>query len=442
MAKNPTDTTLPPGHDDGAELETETQTPQPARRPRRNRTAAPPPDSALDELDDAALDEEARIAEILRDELNNSANLEIYRKDKAGRWAFLDVQPLNDWNAEAKVDLARKYGGGEYKGRVRRQADGVRGTWGPSFHFTIDTSLRPKEDAPAAPGMDVEKMMSLMNQSDKTMPLFMQMMQMQQQASAAMMMQMQKSNETLVTVLTAALRPQPPAPPMSEKLVEILATKALNPAPQQRGIGDLAEVIKAVAQLKNIANADRATVDGEPEPKAGILDSLIEAVPSLLKMLGGLMPPEQVAPAPRQVEALPAQPLPTAPMPVPQATGLPPNEAFRPVEADIVSTGAPVSPRNNDISKDDRDALQAFLPSLVQAADAGQPAPVLAEHIGNTLPDSVFFRLVDLLKRDDWMAVLIDAYEPVAIRSPFFTELRNELIAMSEDDGLPEGGGN
>lgn len=433
---NPKDTTLPPDHDDGSELEA--GTPEPAqRRTRRTRgRQAPPPDSNLDELDSAALDEEARITEILNDELNNAANLEVYRKDKSGRWAFLETQPLAEWGPEAKSDLAKRYGGGEYKGRVRRMADGVRGSWGPSFHFTIDMALKPKDDDRGPAGFDPREMFSLFKESDKTMPLMMQMMQMQTQATQLMMSQMQKSNETLVTVLTAALtRPAAPPPPApSEKLIEILATKALNP-PAPRGISDLAEVIKAVAQLKNIANAEKE-VDTDGRERPSMLDSLIESVPSLLKMLGGVITPPEPQPAQVVHPAAPAQlpANPGAPLKVAEpATEVRP-EPFAPITADLVNTG-PAPVREASVSADDIQALAAFVPSLVQLCDAGKSPGEVAEEIDRVLPDAVFMRMVDLLKRPDWLALLIDAHEPVQMRTPFFTELRNELIAMSEDDG-------
>lgn len=427
--------TLPPDHDDGAELETSTEAPPRTRRTRQRRQ---PPDSVLDELDDGAMQEEARIQEILSDELNNAANLELYRKDRVGKWAFLTTTPLADWNAEAKDGLAKKYGGGEYKGRVRRMADGVRGSWGPSFIFSIDSSLKPEAEAAApAGGVDMRELTSLIQGSDKTMPLFMQMMQMQQASTQLMLTQMQESQKTLVTVLTAALtRPATPPPPApSEKLIEILAAKAFNPAPQ-RGISDLAEVIKAVAQLKNIANADKGNLDDEGRERPGVLDSLIEAVPSLLKMFGGMMSqPEPLPAQPAQVQPLPAQSAALAPIRVPEPAAEVRPEPYAPVAADIIDTGPVVSPRNHDVEPQDVQALAGILPSLVQLADQGRSPEEVAAQIDQALPDALFLRMVDLLKRPDWMAVLIDAHEPVQVRTPFFTGLRDELIALSEDDG-------
>lgn len=406
---------------------------EPARRTRRaGRSRVPPPDDAFP---DGTFDEENRIAEILADELNNEANLEIYRKTKAGKWAFLDKLSLADWSPDAKLDLAAKYGGGEYKGRVRRTAESVRGTWGPSFHFTIDEQLKPRDQTPAGqPGGDLTQMLTLMERSDKTMPLFMQMMQMQAQASQMMMTQMQESNKTLVTILTAALKPGAPPPPPSEKLIEILATRALTPPPPPL---QLADVINLVGKLKTIANSDKPLPpEAEDDaPRGGLLTSLIESLPSLLKVLGGIAAPDTPA-EPRVVQALPAQPAPVAaeaPIRVAEPAPAAHVEPFPPLQ-DIAHAGPAPERAGHDLPDDDVKALRMMLPHLCALADGGTTAADVAAQIDASLPDEAFLRLADLLKREDWLALLIDAHEPVNLRTPFFTALRNELLTMVEPD--------
>lgn len=412
MSKKPTRSpaplTAPPapanGRSDleGEDIGEETLSPSQLRRLQSSRM---PPDAVLG-AEMVTFEEEDRIREILGDELNEAALLEIFRKDKQGRWAYLCNHPLFDWNSDAKALLAKKYGGGDYKGQVRRMAEGSRGQRGQSFQFTIDHSLRPEGAAEESKASDPFAVFERMNSQNPIMPLFMQMMKTQQDNMAMMMQLQQQHTATLVATLKGS-----GSPPPSERLMEVLLTKALAPS---QGT-DLAGLLGVVAKLKQLT--DSSADNPRSNSGDGLFDKVLSALPSVLKTLSSL---QMQAPPP--VALPPAPPAPAAAPVVPSGEVTAPPPAAGPVQ--------PVASAEADAT---RLALASFLPQVIALADAGHTPEAVAQTISETIDDPTFVGLVILLERPDWLAVLSDVHEPVLMRSPFFAELRERLLDLAPE---------
>lgn len=396
----------------------------------------PPPDEALDGFNTREWEDEARVAQILDDEENEGAKVEIMRKDVNARWAFCDSFPLSDWSNDRKKDLSMTFGGGEYKARVRKNT----GVYGASWHFWIDRNLKPQAEA-KNPAADMAQTVERLARGDGLMPMFMQMLQMQQSQASVMMQQQRESSQQMLTVITTALT-RPQSPPSNDRLLEIILTKALTPAPLAP-TQDLGKIIEAVAKLKDIASGED---DGrDREPKKDLLDTIITALPSVLKALSTLQQPQaQVRASATQAAALPAR---ANPAPAPAAPAEPRNvspqdmEDLQPPPATIehealTETGAAPPADPSRVPADPmRTALAEFLPVVMQLADGGTPAADVADKIAEGMDDASFDSLCTLLERPDWMALLADVNDGVMLRSNFFIALRDELLA---DDGGEE----
>ncbi len=359
--------------------------------------------------------EEQRIEEILQSE-GEGTTIEVHRRQPSGRWALIDCVELGDWHATTK----KAFGGGDYKGRVRR-ADG---TFGPAFHFYIDRSVKPVGSEPRPSAHDISQAQERVtaSQHEGMTPMLVQMLQMQREQTALMVQQMQESAKTQVAIITAALsRPPPPGP--SEKLMEILATKALAPAAPAL---DLDRMISAVVKLRNIAQA--APSDGdERERSPDLLDRIVGALPSIVRMLGSvqLAVPDPTPVAPRRIERH-VETNATPPAPTTETASPDPEPGPPPVAP---TGGAPVV----DAAAQNRAALASFLPQIIVMADAGTPPEQVAAAIVEAVPKDAMEALLDLLDRDDYLAILADAHDGVMLRSPFFVDLREELLTQAEE---------
>ena len=396
---------VPPDDDDGV--------------PSRGQRSAP--DEALDELDTSEWELDEKITAILRDEENQGARIEVYRKNAAGKWAWVENYDINDWSADKKKDIARIAGGGEYKCRVRRTG----GRMGQTFYIVIDSAIKPASAADRDPSRDMAASVERLARGDGMMPLFMQMLQMQQAQSAQMMQQMQKSADTQVALMTAALTRQPTASGM-DRIVEVLLMKAVAPAPAGP---DLEKVIGALGKLRALSSTE---ADKEPADRHGFLDTIMEALPGVLNVLKSMQPTVPVETMPR-VTAVTANPprIPAAPV-TPAAPAAPD------IPVDDGMTAPAPGAKDDDMQR----ALSMFLPQLVEAAVAGQDALAVARTVyeSEVMTDAMLDALCGVLERPDWFATLADAHEPVTLHVQFFRSLRDEFLRL--DSEADDGGGS
>lgn len=376
--------------------------------------APAPADETQDELpegiDPIEFQEEQKIREIFSSEDSATAQLEISRRNKfSGTWGYIFRMPLNEWGPEVKEKIAQSYGGGEYKAKVRRMGDGVRGQMGPSFTFDIDTSLVPL----------AERDKSAAARGGSSSPDFMlQMMQMQQQQMDKMAMMQQQASDRLLTMLTTVFgRPPPPGP--SDKLVEVLATRALAPPPSL----NLEAVAGLTTTLGRFVRPHGGGGDGAGEPSDktdNLLRDVLQALPELIRMAQTLFAPPPAAPINVTGTAAPPAPRyeatsasPTAPAPVP------PSPVANPQEAQ----------------------LKVYLPVLYSEARKGTAPELLIEQVldeQSGVPDETVDQLEEFFTSPDWLARCLDAYEPFAALTPWLTGFREKFLAALSDGDTAE----
>jgi hypothetical protein len=366
-------------------------------------------------------EEDIKIAEIMRSEMNVGAKLEIYRKETSGQWAYCDYVLLDEWTPEVKQRLARMFGGGDYRARVRR-ADA---TFGPSLKFFIDKSLTPQREDPRA--MELQQAAAEAKSGGGMVGLIMQLMTSQQQQFQAQLVAQRESSTQILTIVTTALTRQAPvAPPVSEKLVELLATRALAPAAPHN---ELATLISALSQLRRMMVEAGGTPGPDGKPKKDFLEIILEALPTIVQMFKqpepGRSPPR--ADAARMVSGSDRTISPAEPVAV-SATEVPATAA-----APAAAPTVPLDPMAQIKAE-----LAPLLAELVEYADKGADPGEIADQVTEALDDAKLAAMQGLLRRPDWFAILSEAHEPVMMRSPWFTALREEILAiMPESAAAP-----
>ena len=82
-------------------------------------------------------------------------------------------------------------------------------------------------------------------------------------------------------------------------------------------------------------------------------------------------------------------------------------------------------------------SLGQLLPMLVVKADAGADVGEIADQVTEGLTDPQLRALQELLSKPDWLAILSEAHEPVMMRSPWFMQLREEILAIVPESAAP-----
>lgn len=354
---------------------------------------ATPPESLTAVLES---EEDARILALVQSEEGSQAVLEVSRLDRVtGKHAYLFNVPVAEWGPHKKDEIAREHGGGEYKARIRYSDNRA----GQSFPFSIDRSIKPLHErnaiVPVAPDFEkqFEKLALMLREKGE------------EKSMGTMMMFMKMQSEMMMAFIN---RPQPQAIPPSEKLIEVLATRALQPPPPPAfDIDKLTGVIAAVSKIAKGGDRD----GGERGEGSGVWGAILEALPVVLGAL------KQIAPPP-----LPAIPESAAP------TAAPPQQS----QTIVTPPPAPVSPPREEDPQ--RAALSVFLPQLVAQFKSGvQPADI-ARHLFDNLDEQNFETITGLLSRDDWFQVLGDVDQTIYPYSNQFAELRGEFLKLSQED--------
>ena len=374
--------------------------PPPVRRKRRTQVAAP--DSILDQTE-----EDERIARILDDDENAGATVEVGRKTPDKKWAFCCSFPVTEWSSDSKVQIAHEFGGGSYRAVIKRSDK----TIASNFTFEIDASVKPKQQMQTMPNVQ-----ELLAQINKPAPqdngMMMQMMQAQNTMMMQFMqMQAKQSADNMQALVAIMARPVTPAAATNDKLVEILLHKALDNKPTT----DLPRVIEAVAKLREVANGGSGSDDDDEEKGDDIFGTVLKSLPGLIGIIG-----KSASPAPSLPAANPAPRRAPAPQPKP-ATPAP----QAPAPAPAPEPAAPAEPE----VEIDKGVLALFLPQVVDLAKADQTPEQASQAVIEALPGDQIEVLRALLRKEDWLNILIDAHRPVMTWTRWFTQLREILLA-------------
>jgi hypothetical protein len=360
--------------------------------------------------------EEEALINLLRNDADTvDAKIEIQRR-VGNRYAWIDSMPITDWDSgETKQRLAARFGGGDFRARVRRSD----GTQAKQFTFTIDHSIQPTPAQPAESQLarrnDSENtIMALMQQQQDTQMKFMQMLNAQQAESSRQMMQL------MVTAMGAKqAAPVAPVGGFNDRIMELLLTRALAPAPAP----DIMGIIKTLSSIRRDDESARGG-DDEGGGGDGIFDTILKALPQVLPGLLSAVQAQQQPQAPARAIA-PRPPRPQAPgTPQPAAAPVAPAApAAVPASEDTVELDDPQqAPPIN------KAALALFMPQLVElASKEASPVDSAAAIRGALTPDQNA-ELAALLNTDTWLATLIDANQQVMKYTRWFGALRDALL--------------
>jgi len=406
MSDEPTDYGIPPL----APLDSsDDEFSPPVQHPKRSRKVSLP---GLDEENgNQTTEEDLKLNGILNSEEYTGSTFNIQRRDEMGKYAFLMTIPISDWSEDTKRIIADKYGGGEYKVRVRKAGGG---TYGRTFNFSIDPAVKPKgfENSGNGQGNSLDLIRQAKLLTGDSTPMMMQMMQAQQAQSMQFMQMMQaQSAENMKALVAIMARPAAAAPAGNERIIELLLTKALTPPAPPPPPMDIDKMISVVAKLRELT--DNGGNDERPvrEEKSDFFSDVMRALPSILKSFAAIRLPH---PPQQQIEQ-PQQPQQSAPPSAP------------------APVAAPNPPAPADVAEVNKAALGQFLPQLVSAAEEDSNTDDFAALIDGAMDDDQFDGIITLLERDDWFAVLADAHPPVMKWSNWFTRLRISLLKLAED---------
>lgn len=404
--------------------------------PRRGRPPAPPPESDQlppdlpdsdaagaggDVLEMPLMDEETRIEQILAEEGANQGTWEVHHKDKMGRWCFCTGVASDEWSTQVKQAIAIKFGPGDYRVRLRRGSGDARGTFGGGFMFRIDeAATRPEAEAALPSGLKPAP--AAPTGGDRFAELFLQMQQQANESRREFVQMMQANQATMVTLLTTFIT-QKPVPP-SEKMIEVLAERALKPDNQ------LSTLITALVQLKRVAQEQLGPRSDQP-PRRDFFETLIDALPGVLELLNRVTQPPAAGGVSPSIAADLARPVgPAAARPA-QPVAVAAAEA--PLVVTPAAPPAQAKPPEDPKLAQLKVVLLQLLPALCQAADAGSDPVAVGDQVADQLEDQGLVALQEFLQRPDWLAILIDTYEPAMARSVWLTNLRNAVLDIEVD---------
>ena len=349
----------------------------------------------IDNDEEKRLREEAEISRILdREDAAESTIVVSRRTNRTQRYAHLAEIGIRDYNRE---ELARQYGGGEYRCRIRRGD----GQFGATWYFPVDPSRKPEADPDemgTAGGVDavrlVETVAAKLAPKEDTNGKMNEMVQMMMSKSDdlfKMMMVMQQENTKL---LMAALsnRPQQDNTAMSQ-MSTMLLKHSLDQS-QTR----MDDMIATIIKLKKLSDDNDRGGDDE-EPKGSFVQDLMSAIPQVLKSFSGGAP-----------AGLPAQSA------APQVL---------PVAAKPQEPSGKISP----------DGFGAIMNQLLSLAQAGSDPEDVHNTFEPLLSDEQYDQIADFLeKTPDWFEQLCAMVPQAAPHRKWFEELRDVIIAVPEDD--------
>lgn len=271
----------------------------------------------IDSDEEKRLREENEISTILeREDATTSTIIVNRRMNRTERYAHLAEIGLKDYNRE---EIARQYGGGEYRCRIRRSD----GSFGPTWYFSVDKTRKSEMDSEnvgTAGGYDAVRLVetvasklaekqggpdmnSIVNMMSDKSDKMMQMMIMNQQESTKMMVGMMSAMASAM-----AGRPQPTNDTALTSISTMLLKHSLESSKTS-----MDDMLGTIIKLKKLAGEDD---DDEPEPEKGsFVQDIVGAIPQLMKTMfpGGQQAQPLPAPAPVQVQSEAPQTPPPAP---------------------------------------------------------------------------------------------------------------------------------
>lgn len=357
----------------------------------------------IDSDEEKRLREEREISQILEREDATTTTIIVSRRlIRTQKFAHLAEIGINDYNRE---ELAKQYGGGEYRCRIRRSD----GTFGMTWYFSVDASRRPELDpnsggtatgldavrlvetvaAKLAPKEDQANVFAVMNQKND------QMMQ--------MFMGMQQENTKLIAgMMTAMAQAFGSRPQTNDGALTQMSTMLLKHSLDQSQTR-MDDMIGTIVKLKKLS--EDGGKDEEPEQKGSFVQDIMFAIPQVLK---SLQQPQQAAPI---------------------QDGQPQIATAAPVQAT-----APQVPPNLPLPKNvDPQMFVMVVMNLVSFAQADSDPADVHNSYEPMLTDEAYDSIAEFLEKEPmWFECIVAVVPQAAPHRKWFGELRDIILEEEE----------
>ena len=347
--------------------------------------------------------EENEIALTLeREDATTSTIIVNRRQNRQERYAHLAEIGLKDYNRE---EIARQYGGGEYRCRIRRSD----GSFGPTWYFSVDRTRKCELDAEGqgtSAGYDAVKLVETVADrliSKNTPPDQTNFIAMMSQKSddmlKMMMMQQQESTKLLVGMMQAfaTMNHGTTPPPTGDSALTQISTTLLKHSLESSKTS-MDDMLGTIIKLKKLAGED----DEKEEGGNGFIQDIAGAIPLILK---------QVFQTPAGPSPLPDNVVPVEPVVATPATPAKPAEARPP---------APPAPVNK---------IGLALANLIQFAESKADPIDVHNSYEPMLSDDEYESLARYLENPAWWENLTTMLPQIVPHQEWFNKLRDIIIA-------------
>jgi len=357
----------------------------------------------IDSDEEKRLREENEISTILeREDATTSTIIVNRRMNRTERYAHLAEIGLKDYNRE---EIARQYGGGEYRCRIRRSD----GSFGPTWYFSVDKTRKSEMDSEGsgtAGGYDAVRLVetvasklsekqggpdmnSIVNMMSDKSDKMMQMMIMNQQESTKMMVGMMSAMASAM-----AGRPQPTNDTALTSISTMLLKHSLESSKTS-----MDDMLGTIIKLKKLAGEDED--DAEPE-KGSFVQDIVGAIPQLMKTM---------FPGGQQAQPLPEQ---------------------APVQAPTASTAQTPPPAPKELTPQEK--MESIIPALIQFAEQKTDVGEVHDFYQQLITDEEYETVATYLENPEWWENISKPIPQMLPHKDWFSALRDIILEVPAEE--------
>jgi len=357
----------------------------------------------IDSDEEKRLREENEISTILeREDATTSTIIVNRRMNRTERYAHLAEIGLKDYNRE---EIARQYGGGEYRCRIRRSD----GSFGPTWYFSVDKTRKSEMDSEGsgtAGGYDAVRLVetvasklsekqggpdmnSIVNMMSDKSDKMMQMMIMNQQESTKMMVGMMSAMASAM-----AGRPQPTNDTALTSISTMLLKHSLESSKTS-----MDDMLGTIIKLKKLAGEDED--DAEPE-KGSFVQDIVGAIPQLMKTM---------FPGGQQAQPLPEQ---------------------APVQAPTASTAQTPPPAPKELTPQEK--MESIIPALIQFAEQKTDVGEVHDFYQQLITDEEYESVATYLENPEWWENISKPIPQMLPHKDWFSALRDIILEVPAEE--------
>lgn len=357
----------------------------------------------IDSDEEKRLREENEISTILeREDATTSTIIVNRRMNRTERYAHLAEIGLKDYNRE---EIARQYGGGEYRCRIRRSD----GSFGPTWYFSVDKTRKSEMDSEStgtAGGYDAVRLVetvasklsekqsgpdmnSIVNMMSDKSDKMMQMMIMNQQESTKMMVGMMSAMASAM-----AGRPQPTNDTALTSISTMLLKHSLESSKTS-----MDDMLGTIIKLKKLAGEDED--DAEPE-KGSFVQDIVGAIPQLMRTM---------FPAGQQAQPLPEQ---------------------APVQAPTPSTPQTPPPAPKELTPQEK--MESIIPALIQFAEQKTDVGEVHDFYQQLITDEEYESVATYLENPGWWENISKPIPQMLPHKEWFFALRAIILEEAPEE--------